>query len=323
MGLYKNTSGVLTPIAGRGKAEYGASTVRKGTLNVPVNQATGGIFIEFDTPLPDNDYIVSWEFDDCADGDAAHIVGPHYKYATGFGLYYFGGFTKDVRIKWTAFKLYTDNQYNELLTLPTEVSRVDHLYDHSGTIASNDDLNDYIVPGNYLCNTAAICNTLSNKPSSLNQGFSLKVEVRGAYSVSGTSTIFQTVYKVNNNAAAGNNDCPVYVRSRAYNISTWSNWKRLVSTSDLTYIQQSLNGPAIAAGRTEIILDIANVPSGHKLLAVAGYELGRELAIHSYGAYIYSNNPSTRTFKVRLPLYADEAISQLNGHVDVLTCPAD
>ena len=28
MGLYKNTNGVLSPIAGRGKAEYGASTVR-------------------------------------------------------------------------------------------------------------------------------------------------------------------------------------------------------------------------------------------------------------------------------------------------------
>lgn len=114
MGVYKNHSGVLTPIAGRGKAEYGASTLRKGTLTIPVNQATGGIFIEFDTPLPDNDYIVSWEFDDCADGDAAHLVGPHYKYATGFGLYYFGGFTKDVIIRWTAFKLYTDNEYNSI-----------------------------------------------------------------------------------------------------------------------------------------------------------------------------------------------------------------
>lgn len=322
MGLYKN-NGVLSPIAGRGKAEYGASTLRKGTLTIPVNQATGGIFIEFDTPLPDNDYIVSWEFDDCADGDAAHLVGPHYKYATGFGLYYFGGFTKDIIIRWTAFKLYTDNEYNELLTLPDEVGHVDHLYDHSEGIASNDDLNDYIVPGNYSCGTSAICNTLSNKPSSLNQAFSLKVEIRGPYSDGGINTLFQTIYKVNNNAAGGNDDCPIYVRSRAYNISTWSNWKRMMSTSDIVELQVNITRVPISAGQTQIVLDVPNVPTGYKLLSISGFETGRVDSLRVYGCHIYSNNPSTRTFKVRIPLYAGAAIPELNGFIGVLAIPAD
>lgn len=234
MGRYANVNGVLTPIAGRGKAEYGASTLRKGTLTVPVNQATGGIFIEFDTPLPDNDYIVSWEFDDCADGDAAHIVGPHYKYTTGFGLYYFGGFSKDVIIRWTAFKLYTDNQYNELLTLPTEVSRVDHLYDHSGEIVSNDDLNDFVVPGNYVAGTAAIALSLLNKPADLSYGFSLKVEVRGDWNESGTHTLFQTIYKTNANAdTAPPQESYIYYRSKGHNINVWNPWRKVATDKDI------------------------------------------------------------------------------------------
>ena len=61
MGLYKNTPGnVLVPIAGRGKAEYGASTVRTGSVALEdIASHTGkAVDVVFDTPMPDNDYIV-------------------------------------------------------------------------------------------------------------------------------------------------------------------------------------------------------------------------------------------------------------------------
>lgn len=116
MGLYKNTNGVLTPIAGRGKAEYGASTVRTG--NVAVNIAGGGtnpMEVTFDTPMPDANYMV-----DCTITDqqlSKQIITVEKKTANGFILYVTNVYTNALsyNIKYTAFKLYTDNEYNELL----------------------------------------------------------------------------------------------------------------------------------------------------------------------------------------------------------------
>ena len=116
MGLYKNTNGVLTPIAGRGKAEYGASTVRTG--NVAVNIAGGGtnpMEVTFDTPMPDANYMV-----DCTITDqqlSKQIITVEKKTANGFILYVTNVYTNALsyNIKYTAFKLYTDNEYNGLL----------------------------------------------------------------------------------------------------------------------------------------------------------------------------------------------------------------
>lgn len=62
MGLYYNDNGTLKLIAGRGKAEYGASTIRKGEIAVPAISSTEhwkDQTITFSTPMPDTDYQVS------------------------------------------------------------------------------------------------------------------------------------------------------------------------------------------------------------------------------------------------------------------------
>ena len=113
------TDGSLTMVAGRGKAEYGASTVRKGTFtNASALQPnSSGILIEktFSTPMPDADYEMSFTFKD--------VVGYFVlqeKTASGFsGYLYRNGSTSceanTMDVHYTAFKLYTDTEYNEVL----------------------------------------------------------------------------------------------------------------------------------------------------------------------------------------------------------------
>ena len=77
MGLYKNTNGVLTPVAGRGKAEYGASTVRKGTATY--TGATIGSYpiinVTFDTPMPDADYEIFFDYDEASGHGELQYMG--------------------------------------------------------------------------------------------------------------------------------------------------------------------------------------------------------------------------------------------------------
>lgn len=118
MGLYNNNAGVLTPIAGRGKAEYGASTVRTGIITVEGDGSSSFITVNvtFDIPMPDANYIVdinpytaSWErtqwrtLNQTASGfrfDATRVDGAAMLTA---------------KYSYTAYKLYTDNEYNDLL----------------------------------------------------------------------------------------------------------------------------------------------------------------------------------------------------------------
>lgn len=149
MGFYENNNGVLSPISGRGKAEYGASTVRTGTVTIPDDTTAGSFRVAFSDAMPDSNYIVNWYFDDCADGDAGRLVGAINCDANGFWLYYFGGFTKDVIIKYTAFKLYTDVEYNGLLSTVDEIN--ERISQHErGTVvnisAYNSSSNCYVCP---------------------------------------------------------------------------------------------------------------------------------------------------------------------------------
>ena len=118
MGLYKNNNGVLIPIAGRGKAEYGASTTRENTWtnSEAISEGSSSAFsVAFDTPMPDDKYEVDWT---CS-ASALHPVIEE-KTASGFSghAYRLISPTVDVGdgiINFTAFKLYTDLEYDELL----------------------------------------------------------------------------------------------------------------------------------------------------------------------------------------------------------------
>lgn len=118
MGLYKNNNGVLIPIAGRGKAEYGASTTRENTWtnSEAISEGSSSAFsVAFDIPMPDDKYEVDWT---CS-ASALHPVIEE-KTASGFSghAYRLISPTVDVGdgiINFTAFKLYTDLEYDELL----------------------------------------------------------------------------------------------------------------------------------------------------------------------------------------------------------------
>lgn len=117
MGLYSNNNGALTPIAGRGRAEYGASTTRSG--QVVFSSVTAGTYqtqtVTFDTPMPDADYLVA---DNCPDSLANAYVNISDKTVNGFKITITnntGAVITSLAWKYTAFKLYTDTEYNELL----------------------------------------------------------------------------------------------------------------------------------------------------------------------------------------------------------------
>ena len=118
MGLYKNNNGVLIPIAGRGKAEYGASTTRRNTWtnSEAINPDSSIAFsVSFDVPMPDDTYEIDWT---CS-ASALHPVVEE-KTASGFTGHAYRLISPAVDvgdgiINFTAFKLYTDLEYDELL----------------------------------------------------------------------------------------------------------------------------------------------------------------------------------------------------------------
>lgn len=114
----KDTNGNWVRAAGNGRAEYGASTVRSGTVTVTMPSSKDGIVdtdIIFSAPMPDDDYIVSLEYSEV--GDCA--VQPVSKTASGFRVRSSaatdGALSAERTINYTAFKLYTDKEYNEVL----------------------------------------------------------------------------------------------------------------------------------------------------------------------------------------------------------------
>lgn len=110
------TTGDLIRVAGQGKAEYGASTVRKGTINITEIPAasTKCVPITFDTPMPDSNYEVILSPDNWVIQATERSLG---KTANGFYVNAFNsyGAAQDAVITYYAFKLYTDTEYNNLL----------------------------------------------------------------------------------------------------------------------------------------------------------------------------------------------------------------
>ena len=163
MGLYFNNNGNLQMISGRGKAEYGASTVRTGTISLPSQTAHSTIepiTVTFSESMPDDDYQVSFDtFETTSVGYRVLYVKS--KSASGFTV---GGLNADAgsipagTINYTAFKLYTDLDYNSLIANATRIrnditSRLDNL---SQAIAEQDlgkygyKIGDYFVgPSGY------------------------------------------------------------------------------------------------------------------------------------------------------------------------------
>lgn len=112
------TDGSLTMVAGRGKAEYGASTVRTGSFSNPALDAESGSTtqtITFAEPMPDSNYQVELD-----KGGNLSFVSVSSKTANGFTVTWARPYNSalpagSTAVTYTAFKLYTDTEYNEVL----------------------------------------------------------------------------------------------------------------------------------------------------------------------------------------------------------------
>ena len=124
MGHYEHKGdGALSLLAGRGRAEYGASTMRSGSLttNAIANGQLESYDVVFDTPMPDTDYLVEIETMRAyalINVDYRTESSPSYKTVNGFRIHVVaaGANLDSFTIKWKAYKLYTDTEYNGLLT---------------------------------------------------------------------------------------------------------------------------------------------------------------------------------------------------------------
>lgn len=112
------STGDLIRVAGQGKAEYGASTERKGDIVIPATTAGNfqSVSVVFAQAMPDNDYTVV--IDEGSDTWAHCSVNVTNKTTTGFTLFFLnvaGADAPQMSFKYRAFKLYTDTDYNNLL----------------------------------------------------------------------------------------------------------------------------------------------------------------------------------------------------------------
>ena len=126
--LTKNSNGEWVQVAGNGKAEYGASTERKGDITVP--STTAGNFQTVNVvsaqAMPDDDYTVV--IDEGGNTWAHCTTNVTNKPATGFTLFFLnvaGADAPQMTFKYRAFKLYTDTEYNSLLDLPDKIEAVE------------------------------------------------------------------------------------------------------------------------------------------------------------------------------------------------------
>ena len=154
MGRYKvNNDGTLgAMISGRGKAEYGASTVRKGSLSVTGIPKVGSsptykeITVTFDSPMPDANY----ELETSVGYQAFVFTAISNKTANGFRAVFTSIYTNsdiDITFTYTAYKLYTDTEYNNILAaMPSDASASNKVITRS-TIGVNSSASHKIAPG--------------------------------------------------------------------------------------------------------------------------------------------------------------------------------
>ena len=100
--LVNPTTGDLTRVAGRGRAEYGASAIRTGTINIPSTAAgaQGTVTITFSAAMPDTDYVI------VINNGEGSIASPNEWY------------TWSITEK-SAFKLYSNIEINDLVNYGT------------------------------------------------------------------------------------------------------------------------------------------------------------------------------------------------------------
>lgn len=134
--LVNPTTGALTRVAGRGKAEYGASTIRQGTLTLSGTVDPGdGIAgtVTFDTPMPDADYIVYLAM--ASDINLQLVVSDQTK--NGFKIQSLRPPTAssiiNPDIRWKAVQIYSDIEINDLVNYGTRFPD----YAHEITSISN------------------------------------------------------------------------------------------------------------------------------------------------------------------------------------------
>ena len=138
------TTGEWEQVAGNGKAEYGASTVRTGLVTNSVEIPPNGydpIDVVFSSPMPDSDYLISLEVSGGYWHTSTIYTATYSKTVTGFRIHIGNPGTIDtipastLNIKYTAFKLYTDTEYDSLLELPDRVEELETVT--SGTFTRN------------------------------------------------------------------------------------------------------------------------------------------------------------------------------------------
>lgn len=105
-------------VAGRGKAEYGASHYQSGSGTISARIAAGNaatVSIAFATPMPDTDYIVV--ANSLTNAEVRYDIRD--KTVNGFTLQGYNSSTSsamtNTRYEWQAFKLYSDKEYDGLL----------------------------------------------------------------------------------------------------------------------------------------------------------------------------------------------------------------
>lgn len=133
MGLYQNNAGNLSLISGRGKAEYGASTMRTGTVNMTGNAGTGTWFsatVTFNEPMPDTNYLINLEVTNNAAYCLENIQFSN-KTVNGFTMaaYHPTGTTAtSIPVKYTAYKLYSNIEYSNIVeSMPSDASTSNQL----------------------------------------------------------------------------------------------------------------------------------------------------------------------------------------------------
>ena len=126
MGLYQNNAGTLSLISGRGKAVYGASDVKTGTLNMAsgTTASTAKWFeatVTFDSPMPDTNYLINIEVTHNAQYCIENIQFDG-KTVNGFHMAAYhptGTASTSIPVKYTAYKIYEDTQYGAIVNNQT------------------------------------------------------------------------------------------------------------------------------------------------------------------------------------------------------------
>ena len=99
----------------------------------------------------------------------------------------------------------------------------------TGELPQGTDLNDVLITGDYYATTSAIVSSLSNKPSDLTAAFRLSVLNAGHSVLDGVEDTInpktQMIFLTNNTTPA------IYMRTKPYNVATWSSWYKFTGTA--------------------------------------------------------------------------------------------